>query len=942
MKSFLALRYLTAAALAALLLTAPLGFAQSIGRNAARPTLLARPIKPTHLGPITQAAAPAGDTNPPGGEITGPTFGGTLTFADNATGTGADSEPDAISGVNKNTYVLTVDAGNYAGKRIAVALTWGVAANDRDLYIHVRNSDGTDGALVAESAGGAPQTGEATSFDPTAYGVTALQSVSFNVNTVYFASTPKTDQPMGTIQLTSAPTVRSATYTNGGITFSPNSPCKAPVSNADGEPSSRLDNAGNYYICGIRGVPAGVDLWYYDVRPTIPDPNHAGQTIANPNYDPNMRVPLYRGQPDSPTSTAGQNQLSAGALGGGDIDLAVGFGPYPGDAGSTLPTTPPTTIPAVNAQPDAVLAYASLTAANVTYGRSLDRGQTFQFYDAGNLTAGVPVNDRQWMGFLNDHTVYLEYRNFAQGVAFNQQSTNGGLLYGPAVLVGTLPQTGALDVDRFDGTVYISGNDGHVATGTPAGAGLPPTSYTTVQATPITAVGNIFFPIRVAADHRSYNGSAYTLTANGTVYGVYSDGTNIFLVHSLDKGQHWSSPVQVNDPTNAKLTVNLLPWLATGPTPGTVGIAWYATDGFPNSPANDGGLRWRVFFAQSFNATADMPSFQYTQASDHANHAANISLSGLVLTGQAPNRNLLDYFQINFDPYGAAVIGFTDDHNDFQGHTSVTRQISGPSINAKIPGGPATVPTPAEGSALPAQPFAVPGTPPTVVGGTVTAPAPQPMQPGPNGEQVTDFAWDTDSGLLATAPAASPLDIISILYQSQDSNQGFYITTTMKVSDLSTLPPSTTWRMYFTANAPEVGDGTTAGLAGTAGNYFSKGLSDRGDQFWVDCETDASSAATFHWGTTVRNSDGSLTDTTQGTASRGFINKPNNTLSVRMSVNTLNTYLDSVHNGDASKHISFGSVLCGLRGHSFESQSGGIALEDLTRGGTEFKIGNAF
>src|SRR5262249_10523923 len=153
----------------------------------------------------------------------------------------------------------------------------------------------------------------------------------------------------------------------------------------------------------------------------------------------------YLGQPDSPTTAAGQNQLSAGALGGGDIDLALGFGNYPGDGGG------------VNAAPNPVLGYASLTLANVTVGRSLDNGHTFQFNGLGNFLGGVPINDRQRMGFFGTSTVYLVYRNFAEGIAFIQQSTNGGLTYGPAFPAGGIqfPQTGALDVDQTTGIVYV-------------------------------------------------------------------------------------------------------------------------------------------------------------------------------------------------------------------------------------------------------------------------------------------------------------------------------------------------------------------------------------------------------------------------------------------------------------------------------------------------------
>ena len=125
-----------------------------------------------------------------------------------------------------------------------------------------------------------------------------------------------------------------------------------------------------------------------------------------------------------------------------------------------------------------------------------------------------------------------------------------------------------------------------------------------------------------------------------------------------------------------------MPWIATGPTPGSIGVAWYATD----NPGNNDDARWRVYFAQSLNATATSPTFRIVQASDHSIHASNISLKGLPLLGESPNRNLIDYFQVNFDPQGAAVIGYTDDHNDFDGSTYLARQISGPTIKGgKLP-----------------------------------------------------------------------------------------------------------------------------------------------------------------------------------------------------------------------------------------------------------------
>ena len=825
------------------------------------------------LGAAVQLRA----ADPPDGTVD-PSTTTPVTWSGTAIGTGGTDETTAIEGVNRDTFILHVTAGNYTGKVIAVKIEWTSGSNDYDLYIHKRNADGSDGDLVSSSGGGVPGTSESTVINPVTTG-----AGDFNVIAVYFTNTPGVDQPQGTITLETAQTLRTANYISGGMTFAPNSTVKAQTSTRDGEPSSRVDLNGNYYVCGIRGVPAGVDLWYFDLRSKI-------SGSSNPLFDPKMRVPVYRGQPDSPFSEAEQDELSAGALGGGDIDLATGFGAFTGVGGTGEPS----------------LAYSSLTAANVTVGRSLDHGATFQFNPIGNFAGGVPINDRQWMGFFGPNTVYLEYRNFGAGIVFVQQSIDGGLTYGPATLVGTMSQTGALDVDQFDGTVYISGNDGQLAVGVPPAPGLPPVTYTLSQPIPTTVdPANIFVAMRVANDHP-------TGTAPNTVYLCYSDGNNIFVLSSADKGATWASPVQVNNPADLTTRVNLMPWIATGPTTGSIGITWYATD----NQGNNDDARWRVYFAQSFNANATTPTFRVVQASDHSIHASNISLKGLPLLGESPNRNLIDYFQVNFDPQGAAVIGYTDDHNDFDGSTYLARQITGPSIK----GG--NLPKVKEGSGLPAQPFAVPGATPPPAGGVT----PQAMQPGPAGEQVTDFAYDEDSGLLAVGPEPSAVDIITIKYLATTVRKVTSISGTMKVSDLSAMPLSTTWRMYFAANAPETG------VNNISGNSYSKGLSDDGDQFFIQASTDASGVPSYEYGTTVRNFDGSTTDTVVGNADSGTIDQTNFTITVNVSATKLNDILIAAGHPISAKR----SVLCGLRGRSFEVSS--LALEDFTRGGTEFTV----
>ena len=148
----------------------------------------------------------------------------------------------------------------------------------------------------------------------------------------------------------------------------------------------------------------------------------------------------------------------------------------------------------------------------------------------------------------------------------------------------------------------------------------------------------------------------------------------------------------------------------------------------------------------------------------------------------------------------------------------------------------------------------------------------------------------------------------------------------MKVSDLSIVPPSTTWRMYFAANAPETG------INNISGRSYSKGLSDDGDQFFIQASTDASGVPSYQYGTTVRNFDGSTTDTVVGDADSGTIDQTNFTITVNVSATKLNDILTAAGHGLIAKR----SVLCGLRGRTFEVSS--LALEDFTRGGTEFKV----
>jgi hypothetical protein len=741
-------------------------------------------------------------------------------------------------------------------------------ASDYDFYVH---KDTVGGPVVASGRNdGAPAQDDNAAIDPAATGVG-----DYILHVVYFSATAA-DQYRGTATVASKSTAdRTATYDSTGITFSPNVALKAPVAGRDGEPSIRTDYKGNSYTGGIRGVPAGVDLWYHDLTP------------ASPRFDPFMRIPVYRGQPDGTTE---KTPADVGGDGGGDIDLAVGFPPLAG-AEREVP----------------FLAYSSLTLANISSGLTRDRGATFELNPAGNLTGGPPGDDRQWHEFLGADSVYLLYRTVAPAIAQIQRSNDGGFTYGPSVSAGLLGQVGCIDVHQATGTVYASGSSGNVAIGTPSVPGQPPTAadYTIrLAASDPGGVSNLFFVVKVADDG----------TPNGTAYVVYSNGTNIFLKSSTDKGGTWSAPVRVDPPSGPfSSDTNFFPWMETGPTPGSVGIVWYGTKG----PNNDDS-KWKVYYAQSFNAHTQTPAFRIGEITEpeHFIHASNISTGGL--TGTA-NRNLIDYFQISFDPLGAAVVAYTDDHNDFDGGTYVARQISGPSIK----GG--ALPAPAEGAQL-----ALPPASASVEQEDVFPPE----QPGVNGEQVTDYELDAQSALLSRARVADTLDIASVRYDTSGTGDTLAIAATIKVTDLIVQPSGTTWRAAFTVNAPH-------SVLNPYGNY-SFGLSDDGDQFFVEATTNDGTDPVFSYGTTVRDSDGSLTYTVVGAADAGEFNQDDNTISIMVKVDKLNTILA------AAGHplISNGTVVAGLRARTFtvevippvEGQAPRQGRRDITRGGTQFVV----
>ena len=785
----------------------------------------------------------------------------------------SNADASCTDGTNCDVYTLTIAPGDYTGKRAHFAVTWTSPADDYDVYVH---AGGLGGAVVSKSAGSPPATIEENTWDINGV-VTQGVNDTYTVHIVYYTVGPL-DPYHGNVSLENIPTVvvRTPKFVwdakKTRLKFSKSRALYANTANSGSEPSVRIDYQGNAYVGSIRGLTGGNDIWRFDLNPNSAtfDP-FLRNAVASIDANGNVTNPTYKGQPDG--TSPNPDAVAPPGDGGGDMDIAVAFAPS-----KQNPSGPP------------IVATTSLVLADISAQRSFDRCENFDRNPDANLT--VPEDDRNWMEFFGGDTVYLAYREFAglqvSSKFYINRSDDGGFTYGPAVLASVGGNTtGDIAVDQHDGSVYFcfqgpspDGNQVRVAVGHPPLPGVAPLDYTTVvAATGKSGTVAALFPVVKVAD-------------DGTLYVAYSDGGNgIFIAHSRDQGATWSQPVLVSDPSQSK--TSLFPWLDTGKLPGTVAVSWFganAAESEDGQGLNNDAANWRVFYAQSFDATSTNPTFYEAIASDHIVHAANISLGGF---GGTANRNLGDFFQVAVDPAGLALFAFADDSNDFSGNAYVIHQTAGYSLNTgrKVDYGNDKSTT------------------------TVDTSAPE----------VVDTRHDAQTRAVAPTYVLddAPVDVLNIKYGCESNATSTLVGATMKLSGLTFVPPDGIWRVHFTTNP------TKAGIA------------DRGDQWFLAANTNPQGVRTFTYGSTTRNGDGSLTYTTLGNADVGRFDTTNSTVTVKVDVAKLNAV--ATHGA-----IGSGTRLVGLRGsaravyHVVSTPVTGVAIgvADSTRGGTSYTIQN--
>jgi hypothetical protein len=345
--------------------------------------------------------------------------------------------------------------------------------------------------------------------------------------------------------------------------------------------------------------------------------------------------------------------LGATIVGGGDSDVATGFG--------------------------AQVYGTGLTLANNTVSASCDNGATWQTNPVSHVGA---IEDRQWIDTWEDHAkpssnapdLMLTFGNIAAGriVAHQVFSPSCTPPVGGAVLDASGPDCppeggpgcyqwpGNLAIDETTGDVYVThntlGNDEAPFQDDVIVARIAGGANGLVDQSAVTSV--------VAANDRPDTFDSFTVVAvdtAGNVYVVWSERhpeaqrTDVMFASSRDHGAHWSKPRRVN-----KVNTTTFPWIVAG-DPGRVDIVYYGTESKGPSPETvPQSSRWKVYMAQSIDALAAKPTFVEKAATPYM-HRGSVCTSG---TGCASGtRDLLDFFQVDVDAQGWANIAYTDNLN---------------------------------------------------------------------------------------------------------------------------------------------------------------------------------------------------------------------------------------------------------------------------------------
>jgi hypothetical protein len=440
--------------------------------------------------------------------------------------------------------------------------------------------------------------------------------------------------------------VAASTPSTGGIAFS--TPTIVDPLHTWGEPDVGINPVdGTYYSSGPTGTGTQRSMWELS--------RDAGRTFR----------PLSPGVP--PSALTGTNAPP----GGGDTDIAFDH------AGKQYFSD----------------LYALSCFRMATTG---DDGQAISEQPFPGGCAGQPPADRQWFAMFDPPggvtgsayrgpfpLLYLEYNDLTGGARW--VASTDGLTFHQAGGGAACCVDGYPSVDQQTGQVLQVGSDnaGNLAlnigtadaTGDlhflddPGGGGL----ITAVSKSWLAAHGdpNDLFP--VSSIDRADNLWVFFVTENKDDPALQQIWVTVAAART--GWRTWAPPVQVSDGSTATGdAVNLMPWIKAGAAGWADGV-WYGSgpgsDGKLADANADAGQAWNVFLGQlhwpvdSTGAviTTQRPQRSLVKVSPHPMHYNDVCENGTGCIEVQGNRNLADFFNLQLDSQGAAVIVYDDTSN---------------------------------------------------------------------------------------------------------------------------------------------------------------------------------------------------------------------------------------------------------------------------------------
>ena len=296
-----------------------------------------------------------------------------------------------------------------------------------------------------------------------------------------------------------------------------------------------------------------------------------------------------------------------------------------------------------------------LQLATSNIASSDDFGQTWIPSQGGGQPHGL---DNQSMGagpYPEGHRpITATYRNAVYYCshsivnAFCSRSDDGGLTFGPSVPIFTLAQGASLSCN----------NHGHVKVGPKGTVYVPQETCEGGSGVAVSEDAGQTWEYRLIPNSGTANhDSSAAIARDGTLYVAYTNGNDgrPWVAVSKDQGRSWVQNQPIDGPLGINNTV--FPAAVAG-DPDRAAVVFHATTTPGDAGAGDFPGVWYTYAAFTYDGGASWEVQEVTPGDPV--QRGGVCNSGIACPSDPPNRNLLDFFDAAIDGQGRLIAGYAD------------------------------------------------------------------------------------------------------------------------------------------------------------------------------------------------------------------------------------------------------------------------------------------